>query len=162
MWQWVTTAPNPRSLATGLDDGQRGWRLHAGRATDDPNFSQLCEQSALCGLIPSPRMGLEYVCCGSVQRCAAKDAAGVDYVPLPSLMLTNGKTYYWRLCCAPQQMIRQKNVAMGQAVWTAQRRCKRESDFFCEAFGCGHVYGSVFAWRLASIAMQPLWPLAPM
>ena len=72
MWQWVTTAPNPRSLATGLDDGQRGWRrLHAVRATDDPNFSQLCEQSALLRTYSSPRMGLEYVCYGSVQAMQA-------------------------------------------------------------------------------------------
>lgn len=26
--QWVTTAPNPRSPATGFDAGQRGWKPH--------------------------------------------------------------------------------------------------------------------------------------
>jgi hypothetical protein len=31
-----------------------------------------------------------------------------------------------------------------------------------EAFGCGHVFGLFSLERLASVAMQPLWPLALM
>ena len=33
-WLWLTTAPNPRSPATGHNAGQRGWKLHAVRAGD--------------------------------------------------------------------------------------------------------------------------------
>ncbi len=52
MIHWVTTAPNPRSPATGHDAGQRGWRLHAIEAPADAKFSVVKRKTALCGLTP--------------------------------------------------------------------------------------------------------------
>jgi hypothetical protein len=49
---WVTTAPNPRSPATGHDAGQRGWRLHAVEAPADAKFIDIKFASAACGLRP--------------------------------------------------------------------------------------------------------------
>ena len=145
MWQWVTTAPNPRSLATGLDDGQRGWRLHAVRATDDPNFSQLCEQSALCGLIPRHGWDLNMFVTDRCKRCAAKMRRGVRLCSLPSPMFTNGKTYHWRLCCAPQQMIRQK-CRDGSCMDGA--RGARGNLTFLRSVRVRSCIRPVFAWRL--------------
>lgn len=39
--QWITTAPNPRTRATGYDAGQRGWKLHAVEASDDASLKDI-------------------------------------------------------------------------------------------------------------------------
>jgi hypothetical protein len=46
---WVTTAPNPRTPATGHDAGQRGWKQHAVVAPADATFTQIKGKQALCG-----------------------------------------------------------------------------------------------------------------
>lgn len=56
--QWFTTAPNPRSPATGFDAGQRGWRLHAVE-TDHDNFAVVKRLTAMCGLRPAHGWGLD-------------------------------------------------------------------------------------------------------
>ena len=45
-YQWVTTAPNPRSPASG-------WKLHAIIADGTDSFKSLKFHVALCGLRPS-------------------------------------------------------------------------------------------------------------
>lgn len=57
--QWLTTAPNPASAATGHDAGQRGWRLHAVTADPTATFASLGRMRALCGLRPSHGWGLD-------------------------------------------------------------------------------------------------------
>jgi hypothetical protein len=56
--QWVTTAPNPRVPATGVDAGQRGWKLHAVH-TDSTTFSGMGCTSPVCGLWPSHGWSLD-------------------------------------------------------------------------------------------------------
>lgn len=51
--QWLTTAPNPRSNATGHNANQRGWRLHAVEASSLENFSDIKNRRSICGLLPS-------------------------------------------------------------------------------------------------------------
>ena len=73
MWQWLTTAPNPLSRSFGtFDAGQRGWRLHAVRATAETKFDQIKGQSALCGLIPRHGWDLDMFVTDRCKRCAAK------------------------------------------------------------------------------------------
>lgn len=50
--QWLTTAPNPRSPTTGIDAGQRGWKLHAINADNDDTFLGIGPRAAACGLRP--------------------------------------------------------------------------------------------------------------
>lgn len=50
---WLTTAPNPRSRATGFDAGQRGWKLHAMPPGGGDTFKALGRKAALCGLRPA-------------------------------------------------------------------------------------------------------------
>ena len=53
-FQWLTTAPNPRSHVTGHPDaGQRGWRTHAVRAEDTDTLGAIRYRRAACGLLPS-------------------------------------------------------------------------------------------------------------
>jgi hypothetical protein len=47
------------------------------------------------------------------------------------------------------------------AMYGRRPRCKGKIGHFSEAFGCSHLFG-LFAWRITSVAMQPLWPLALM
>ena len=64
--QWLTTAPNPRSPATGFDAGQRGWRLHAVEADDSASFESVKHKPSLCGLRPRHGWGLD---CFIEMRC---------------------------------------------------------------------------------------------
>lgn len=71
-YQWLTTAPNPRSSATGYDAGQRGWKLHAVKADDDVKFSDIRFESALCGCLPSHGWGLDMFIEDKCKRCERK------------------------------------------------------------------------------------------
>jgi hypothetical protein len=70
--QWLTTAPNPRSPATGFDAGQRGWRTHAVECKIGSNFGDVRFVSAACGLRPAHGWGLDTFIEDKCQRCAAK------------------------------------------------------------------------------------------
>ena len=59
--QWLTTAPNPHVRGYGADDGQRGWRQHAVRATDNESIKAVSLRSAACGLLPAHGWGLDLV-----------------------------------------------------------------------------------------------------
>lgn len=73
MGEWLTTAPNPRSSATGFDGGQRGWRLHYVEAAKaDGTFKDIRFASALCGLRPAHGWDLDSFIEDRCQRCAAK------------------------------------------------------------------------------------------
>lgn len=74
MIHWLTTAPNPRSRATGYDAGQRGWRLHAVEAPDNFRFSELNVNvpSAVCGVRPSHGWGLDMFIDRRCTRCERK------------------------------------------------------------------------------------------
>lgn len=69
---WLTTAPNPRSPATGYDAGQRGWKRHAVRANESETFRQLGFRQALCGLVPAHGWGLDMYVEDLCKRCEAK------------------------------------------------------------------------------------------
>lgn len=57
--QWLTTAPNPHVRGYGADDGQRGWRQHAVRATEDESLKAVALRPAACGLLPAHGWGLD-------------------------------------------------------------------------------------------------------
>jgi hypothetical protein len=76
--QWLTTAPNPRSAATGFDAGQRGWKLHAVNAAADENFAGLKYRAALCGLRPRHGWGLDMFVEDKCKRCLEKTNGVVD------------------------------------------------------------------------------------
>lgn len=48
--QWVTTGQNPNVPQYGVDQGQRGWRLHAIEARKDESFAAVRDRRAACGL----------------------------------------------------------------------------------------------------------------
>ena len=50
---WLTTAPNPRSPATGFDAGRRGWKQHAVEAPSEASFKDVRLIPAACGLLPA-------------------------------------------------------------------------------------------------------------
>jgi hypothetical protein len=67
--QWLTTAPNPRSPATGVDAGQRGWKLHAINADEVVSFSDIGRRSAACGLRPAYGWSLDLFINDQCARC---------------------------------------------------------------------------------------------
>jgi hypothetical protein len=69
--KWLTTAPNPRSPATGVDAGQRGWKLHA---VDTPlnSFREIGKMQALCGCRPAHGWSLDMFIEDKCERCLAK------------------------------------------------------------------------------------------
>lgn len=69
--QWLTTAPNPRTPATGHDAGQRGWKLHA-VFSDSESFKDIRFNRAACGLQPGHGWSLDMFIEDKCQRCAAK------------------------------------------------------------------------------------------
>lgn len=56
---WLTTAPNPRTRATGVDAGQRGWKLHAIAANEKSIFGEVRYLRAACGLSPRHGWGMD-------------------------------------------------------------------------------------------------------
>lgn len=68
-FQWFTTEPNPCTPATGVDAGQRGWRLHAVR-TSSTSFSAIKSLRAVCGLRPSHGWGLDLFIDDKCRRCS--------------------------------------------------------------------------------------------
>jgi hypothetical protein len=70
--QWLTTAPNPRSPATGFDAGQRGWRLHAVNADNDDTFLGIGPRAAACGLRPAYGWGLDLFIEAKCATCLRK------------------------------------------------------------------------------------------
>jgi hypothetical protein len=68
---WLTTQPNPRSPATGHDAGQRGWKLHAVKASPTTKLSSLRLHPSLCGLVPSHGWGLDTFIEDRCRRCTA-------------------------------------------------------------------------------------------
>lgn len=65
---WLTTAPNPRTPATGVNAGQRGWRQHA-VTTGWDNFKQIRFVAAECGMTPSHGWGLDGFIEDKCERC---------------------------------------------------------------------------------------------
>lgn len=71
-YQWLTTAPNPRSAATGCDAGQRGWKLHAVKAQEGDKFTDLGRRVALCGMRPRHGWSLDLFVEDRCSRCVKK------------------------------------------------------------------------------------------
>ena len=69
-FQWLTTAPNPRSPATGFDAGQRGWKLHRVAARETEQFASLRGRRAACGLVPRHGWSLDLFIEDKCDRCA--------------------------------------------------------------------------------------------
>ena len=73
-YQWLTTAPNPRVRATGFDAGQRGWKLHAVKATPETELKAVRFEPAACGLTAAHGWDLDlYI----DQPCASR-ASGAE------------------------------------------------------------------------------------
>jgi hypothetical protein len=70
--QWLTTAPNPRSRATGYDAGQRGWKLHCVEVIND-SFLASKNQRARCGLLPAHGWSLDLFIEDKCKRCQEKN-----------------------------------------------------------------------------------------
>ncbi len=70
--QWITTAPNPRTRATGYDAGQRGWKLHAVEASDDASLKDIRFEKAACGLSPAHGWGFDLFITDKCSRCLQK------------------------------------------------------------------------------------------
>lgn len=49
-YQWLTTSPNPHVRDSGVDAGQRGWRLHAVAASEYDTLTSVRCSSAACGV----------------------------------------------------------------------------------------------------------------
>lgn len=67
--QWLTTAPNPRTPATGHDAGQRGWKLHLVHS-DSESFKNIRFMRAACGMKPSHGWSLDLFIEDKCARCA--------------------------------------------------------------------------------------------
>lgn len=67
--QWLTTAPNPRSPATGFDAGQRGWARHAVKAEDKETFAEVGSRPAACGLRPVHGWGMDLFVTRKCKHC---------------------------------------------------------------------------------------------
>jgi hypothetical protein len=65
---WLTTAPNPKSSATGYDAGQRGWKLHY-IDSDANSFKLIRWKRAMCGLQPAHGWGLDAFIEDKCERC---------------------------------------------------------------------------------------------
>lgn len=75
-FRWLTTNPNPRTPATGVDAGQRGWRLHAIEASAETTLFEARGLRAACGLRPRHGWGLDMFIndhCKRCERALAKD-----------------------------------------------------------------------------------------
>lgn len=72
MIHWLTTAPNPKSPATGFDAGQRGWRLHAVEAPEKAKFADIAKQAAVCGTRPAHGWGIDLFIDERCDRCVRK------------------------------------------------------------------------------------------
>ena len=68
MLHWLTTAPNPRSSATGYDGGQKGWKLHA-IETDSDSFKEIRWERAVCGLQARHGWGLDMFIEDKCEKC---------------------------------------------------------------------------------------------
>lgn len=69
---WLTTAPNPRSAATGHDAGQRGWKLHAIEAPENAQLKDVRYTGSTCGLHPWHGWGLDLFITDKCSRCLAR------------------------------------------------------------------------------------------
>lgn len=72
MYQWLTTAPNPRAPAAGYDAGQRGWRLHAVKAQPDDTLQGVGRQAASCGLVPAHGWDLDLFINQPCEKCVRR------------------------------------------------------------------------------------------
>lgn len=66
--EWLSTAPNPKNPATGVDAGQKGWKLHCVQVIND-SFQQTGKVRALCGLIPAHGWSLDLFITDKCKRC---------------------------------------------------------------------------------------------
>lgn len=81
-FQWLTTAPNPNSRPgtpswNDYDQGQRGWRLHAVRASTTETFPQVSGRQALCGLRPAHGWDLDLFIDPDAKCLRCKKALGL-------------------------------------------------------------------------------------
>lgn len=58
-YQFLTTSPSPYVNPYGVDQGQRGWRLHIVRAHPHETEAQVKDRPALCGLHPAHGWSLD-------------------------------------------------------------------------------------------------------
>lgn len=70
VYEWVTTATNPRTPSTGHDAGVTGWKLHAiPNRTLDEDCAAFKRRRALCGLMPRHGWGLDLFIDDKCARC---------------------------------------------------------------------------------------------
>ncbi len=68
-WYWMTTAPNPKSPATGFDAGQRGWKRHAVWAKESATMKDVRFTQSLCGITPAHGWGDDLFIEAKCERC---------------------------------------------------------------------------------------------
>jgi hypothetical protein len=95
--QWLTTAPNPRSPATGYDAGQRGWRVHAVRAYRTQTFDAIKFYPALCGLEPAHGWGVDLYIDRKCARCVAALVKRGIILPADNIAIQTPGVW-WKTC----------------------------------------------------------------
>jgi hypothetical protein len=85
-FQWLVTAPNPRHPGTGVDAGQRGWKLHAITLKRGENYEEWKRRTALCGTWPRHGWGgdlfIENECVRCQKAMTKREAAGEVFIDL--------------------------------------------------------------------------------
>lgn len=78
MGYWLTTAPNPRTRATGFNAGQRGWRLHFVPEATEADKAPIRGKVSLCGIRPAHGWDLDMYIDDKCERCLRKQKAGSE------------------------------------------------------------------------------------
>lgn len=99
---WTVTAPNPRHPGTGVDAGQRGWRLHAIPRQRGEDYEQWKRRPALCGCWPRHGWGFDLFIEDECARCQSamtrREAAGEVFVDLSEVARNEYEAVEQKLC----------------------------------------------------------------
>lgn len=138
--QWLTTSPNPRVHPTGVNFGQRGWKLHAVE-TDSDSFKEVRRLAAICGLRASHGWDLDLFIQDKCRRCSAKLTKAAEPQILKDGMVTyavigasgaragtiqrvgpkNGGMWEVQMVASPREMVRFFKDAKAEAIELARR-----------------------------------------
>lgn len=103
-FQWMVTAPNPRHPGTGVDAGQRGWRLHAITLKRGEAYEDWKRRPALCGTWPRHGWGGDLFIEDECERCqkamTKREAAGEVFTDLDEVFRKEREQVEQQLCAA--------------------------------------------------------------
>jgi hypothetical protein len=78
--EWLTTAPNPRSSATGVNAGQTGWKRHFLEVpSSSETFERLGLRRAICGVRPMHGWSSDLFIEDRCQRCLNRVERETDH-----------------------------------------------------------------------------------